>query len=852
VSRAWLRAAIAALFLLALALAAGAFVYLSTAPHFAATLLSQLSGQHVEIGGLALRAGTELELVVRDLRVWPPDQTEGEPMLRVPKLQARHLWRRLLAGQLWPAALRAHRPELRVEVGAGLDRGPSVQDWLAALPEPPRIDLEVREGTLQVVRRDAPPAVIEAIDVELRHRGLVGAMGGTARAELRVGDKKLGVVTGDLLLDDALHVRSRLDELELAELFQGTAQGLRGRLSGTAEIVQREGELGARFDLSSSDLRWKPEGLERALAPKRAHLAGTATLDRTTLTLALEPCALDRLVARGEISIGLERDRQLRAALDVEPFEPGRPAGGLVEPIQLLALRFQSWEGIHRRIDGGRVLEGRIEIDVPLAELGESLAFKRVLSAEELRIRASVVEGTYRPQEESAPLHDISGSLEIAGDVLRVERLSMRRGGDALPQIDLEIHGMHRLVDLPPDERGTPAGPGVPIPGLATTFRALKGDTKPDPGEPPAPPLVLELVDAQIGYPAFVLPVRDARARLRFPEGELRVEEAEGVVGGAPARFDAVWDQRAQRVHVVLRYLDGEPVPRRDPGAAWVSGRVRSEAVRFGGFTIEGFEADLRATGARVELARVRGTLGRGQLDAQGNLSLAEPASAPYGFTTRIRDAEVARLNREIGLEPNTLRGRGQLEGSWTGRLVPERRFLRDARFEGSTVVESGVLAGLPPTMVLARLPSLQGVRGLFGRPLPFDKIQADFTIEQGRLRSPNFSLVGPELRVLAQGELDLIEPAHETDMIVALLMFETVDRVLERVPVVGRWVLGKDQSLVALYIRLEGPWKSLSAVVLPPESVRNVAGWAGELLSAGREQIERILSGELLPGVRR
>ncbi len=844
-----LRIALAALLLLALLGLGAAFLYRSTGPHFVAAVLTQLWGRRVEMTGFELRAGSTLDVVLRDLRVWPQERADGAPMLEIPKLRGTGLWRRVLAGDLLPLDWRARQPHLRLEIGRE-GTAFELQEWLAALPDPPRVDLVLRGGALELLRPGAAAMVIERIDVELRRRGLAGALGGTARAEVRVGERRLGAFNADLLLDDALHVRSRLTGLALAELTQGALPSLQGRVSGSLELEQRAGRLGARFDLESRDLRFSPQDFSLPLAPRHARIAGQVTLAESGVELSLEPVALDLLVARGKLEVAFEEPARIRAELRLDPFEPGLPALGRVEPIQILALRFQNWEGIHSRIDAGRVLDGRIDFDLPLAELGEAFAFDRLLAPEELHIQARVEGGVYRPRPGSEPLRDITGSFEIVGNLLRVWEVQMQRGGDQLPELDIEIDGMHRLVHLPPDERRNPDGPGVPIPGLGATFRALRSPDPNGEAEAAATPLVLEVDDAQVGYPAFVLPVRDARARLRFPEDQLVVEEAEGVVGGAPARFDALWDRRLDRVEVRLRYLDGEAPPRRDPGPYWVSGRARAREVRFGGFPIEGFETELRARGANVEFSRLGGALAGGRLESQGNLSLAEREAAPYGFTTRVEAADVLRLDRQLGLDPDTLRGRGTLEGSWTGRLQPGRRFLADTRFEGSADVRDGVLRGLPPTLVLARLPSLQGMRALLGEPLPFGRIHSDFTIEQGVLRSSNFSLIGPELRVLAQGQLDLLDEAHPTDMIVALLFFETVDRMLERVPVVGRWVLGEDQSLVAIYIRFEGPWKDPRATVLPPEAVRNVAGWAGFLLSAGREQLERILSGDLLPNL--
>ena len=126
---------------------------------------------------------------------------------------------------------------------------------------------------------------------------------------------------------------------------------------------------------------------------------------------------------------------------------------------------------------------------------------------------------------------------------------------------------------------------------------------------------------------------------------------------------------------------------------------------------------------------------------------------------------------------------------------------------------------------MLARLPSLQGLQGLFGQPLPYDTITADIKISEGTLRTEDFSLEGPELRILAAGEVDVTSETLESDFTVALLFLQTVDRFIQQLPILRDLVLGKDQSLVTVYFHLEGPWRDPEANLVAPEAVQSATG---------------------------
>jgi hypothetical protein len=99
-------------------------------------------------------------------------------------------------------------------------------------------------------------------------------------------------------------------------------------------------------------------------------------------------------------------------------------------------------------------------------------------------------------------------------------------------------------------------------------------------------------------------------------------------------------------------------------------------------------------------------------------------------------------------------------------------------------------------------------------------------------------------LRVLVAGELDVVAPERPGDHVLAFLFLTTIDRVIDMVPLLGDWVLGDDENLVTLYVRVQGPWDDPSASLVAPNTVRNAAGWAGRMIELGVERIRNLLPG--------
>ena len=192
-----------------------------------------------------------------------------------------------------------------------------------------------------------------------------------------------------------------------------------------------------------------------------------------------------------------------------------------------------------------------------------------------------------------------------------------------------------------------------------------------------------------------------------------------------------------------------------------------------------------------------------GRLQAFGDLDLGTPGEGHVKLQFRHLEADAAAVGEILGMRQDRLTGELAAMGTLEGPLRPDARFTEVGKIDLDVEIEDGTLGKGPLTVTLARLASLQGWTGLFGRPLPFDTLDTSLRVEKGTLHIEDFNLVGPELRILSAGRMELHEEGLPVDLLVALLLFNPVDWVIGTVPVIGDWVLGEDGSLVALYFKL-------------------------------------------------
>jgi hypothetical protein len=794
---------------------------------FVAGALGALLGRRVEVASVELHAGGSLEIEIRDLQIFEDGVTE--PAASVTRVVARLRWPRLLAGQLLPTVWALEGPVLRL-VPPGVDGG--APDFPLLRP----MEVTVRDGTL--VLGDPGDGSVELRNVQITARSapLTQAVRGTALGQASVSGRTLASFSVEFDgSTDGIEARGSVSGFELGGLPIPGLPPIGGSASGTVAgrwtPAGREGSV----DLDVSELIIDHPSLSGPIAPQQAHIAAEIRQAESGIQVRLSPLRLDDLSIQG--TIGFDEDSRVRARLTADPFRAG-VADGRLQLIRLLGLRFKTWANADRRSEGGRVEGLSFRLDVPNELLMETLAFNRKTRSRELEIEARVRNGVYRHNPLSAPLEDIHAVVHIRGNRLEVYDLSMTREGRPLPEIDLTLDGLDRFCHLPPAERRMPAGPGRPIPGLGSAFAALS-EGPPDREKSP-----LLISNASVGYPAFLLPIREANATLSVENGDLLVENLEGIVGGAPAQAQALWSPSENRVLVQLSYLEGEVPTRELPDAPWIQGTFGLKHAYLGPWHLENVQGEFAGFGSELALPRIEGELAGGRIRLDGSLELGKSGRAPVALELDLQEADAERIGRTLSLEPETLSGELGATGKIEGPLRPKTPFLKEGRVDLKATVKNGTLGNLPVTVTLARLATPLGWTGLFGRALPVETLETSLRIQEGVLHVEDFELVGPELRMLSAGRVRLLDEGRPVDLWVALLLFQPVDRVLENVPVIGDWMLGKDRSLVGLYFRLEGPWGSPEGSYVPPQTLRTATGWAERIIVGGVRTLRDLVVG--------
>ncbi|HOC38349.1 MAG TPA: AsmA-like C-terminal domain-containing protein [Thermodesulfobacteriota bacterium] len=180
-----------------------------------------------------------------------------------------------------------------------------------------------------------------------------------------------------------------------------------------------------------------------------------------------------------------------------------------------------------------------------------------------------------------------------------------------------------------------------------------------------------------------------------------------------------------------------------------------------------------------------------------------------FSLTSAIRDFSVADVIAILPPEKRTLTGTLDLDGTISGSSNSLNDLLNTMEGSLAFSIRDGTLR---KAIVLSKIFSLLNVSRIFSQDytnllesgIPYNRITGSFELSNGVARTESIFLDSAAMKMNALGTIDLSE--RFVDMEIAVEPLETVDKVLDKIPIVGTVLMGKEGAFVVSYYKLEGP----------------------------------------------
>jgi len=862
----WRRAALGlavAVFLLALAAVVAFHAATRIAParlrSEAERRLGEMLRAPVRLGSVRLALAAQLPWIQLEARDGRAEPLPGGGSVAAKRMTAR----------IDPFLLAAGRFEVR---------GLQLEDVDLALPEPgepaaepgrgaaPAADLPSRavallESLAEGIR--AEPCPLPDLEVRGLDLSLLEGEGRRTRALLRRGAARsrcsiLGR-RGEIELDGALvlapgaeaelRLKTRASAEDLA--LEATLGGVPLRGLSEAVGIANPGLQGAVWgDVAWTATRGKPHEIALRLEGRSLRGPWLGRDGEKVLDLALESPAIDiAVLAAGDrvrvasariADAGLALRGEAEAAL---PLGGGRPLSFALDLEGALHARqirvAENWpvslrphvERVLSQVSSGRVERAHLEANTDAPGLLEMLEGGFLARPGEVKLELAV-EGATLLAGEADRISDVSGTLGFDGDRLELLVRSARFREGNLPRLSATLSGISRLRSLD-DVRCERPPVAARLPGIGWVRDWMISRRK----LPYRRTWTTLHLDAErVSHPTLLCAIEDAVASIRrVEEGtEFRIDRAvwaglsvaaSGSYKGPPPLVAGAKPARPGEGGAIALALtvDRPPAnhrPRELGGGAWARGRFALDVTSIGSWRTKGYAGAFQAAEARLELGDSTLHLDPGgALTGRAVLHLGESGPARFEVVARTEEMDLAELWLASGVDRAMASGRLRGDTALTGHLLLGRGPLADVNGQVSLRVRDGRVYRKVPVLLAIALNS--GKLPPFGKREHLSYTAAEMVgrVENGTLYSEAATLEGPEVRIAASGKAQLSKP-YEIESVFGIFFLPGLDSLVDRIPLAGRVLLGRDRNLVGAYFSVTGGWMSPRAELIPAKSI--------------------------------
>ncbi len=302
------------------------------------------------------------------------------------------------------------------------------------------------------------------------------------------------------------------------------------------------------------------------------------------------------------------------------------------------------------------------------------------------------------------------------------------------------------------------------------------------------------------------------------------VAQIKGRITGSPREVVLDMDALADKIRIKIRADETgtatakeKPTPglhRRLPYRGLI--RLRANAVTYGDYTWEPFQADLSfapgQTSFSITQAQLCGISTRGVLrfDRKG----ATLYIKPHARQQQMRESLLCFWNATKLIE-----GKVDIDGKFTGS-GPAGELIRHLEGDAKITSENGRIYRLG---LLAKILAVINVTEIFSGEVPefdqegfaYNRIEINGTLADGKFNIDNSFIDGKTMEIAFRGHIDVVAKTIDLQILVAPL--KTVDRVVKYIPLIGE-VLGG--TLVTIPLRATGDLKDPTIIPISAKAV--------------------------------
>ena len=211
-----------------------------------------------------------------------------------------------------------------------------------------------------------------------------------------------------------------------------------------------------------------------------------------------------------------------------------------------------------------------------------------------------------------------------------------------------------------------------------------------------------------------------------------------------------------------------------------------------------------------------------GRLAAKGRIAPSGGQGSRYDLNINLAGVDADRFLHALDIT-REVTGSLNLQGDITARGETLADIKKTAlgnvrlRLENGTLRKFNVLSKMFSILNVSQLLKFQ-LPDMVADGMPYNEIKGSFAISDSGIATQDLFIASDAINVSVIGKADIVK--EDLNFTIGVQPLQTVDKVVNRIPVVGWLLTGKDKDFLTVYFEAKGKWSDPQVSAIPAKSL--------------------------------
>ena len=250
--------------------------------------------------------------------------------------------------------------------------------------------------------------------------------------------------------------------------------------------------------------------------------------------------------------------------------------------------------------------------------------------------------------------------------------------------------------------------------------------------------------------------------------------------------------------------------------------RLSVEAGRYGKLQFTKLHANISRDSSVIYLQGFEAALYGGRVSAKGRIAPNSARENRYDLNFNLERINADHFFQALDVT-REVTGTLNLQGDITARGATLTEVKKTAlgnvrlRLSDGSLRKFSVLSKVFSILNISQLLKFQ-LPDMVSGGMPYDEIKGSIAIKDGIASSHDMFISSNAINVSIIGKTDIVK--EELDLTIGVQPLQTVDKIVNRIPVVGWLLSGKGKSFLTAYFEAKGKWSDPKVSAIPVKSL--------------------------------